>query len=214
MAWPSGRLFKRALAALACCGPGPWGPQRALLRLARPGPLPVPRPLRGHRWCAAWPRGPSAWSLGLSRRPCVARPRPVRSASGLSGAPGRPSPGCGRPPGRLRAPLASGRFALPRPAGRSACGLRSALRAAAGFLWSPLGCCGRPLARLRRPRVPLAFALRAGAGAPSGLLPPGGCAPWRAPLPPAPGRGGFAACGRRRGFPVSWVMKNCGATCG
>lgn len=187
---------------LACCGPGPWGPQRASLRLARPGPLPVPRPLaalRGHSRYARWPWGPSAWSLGLSRGPLWPRPRHAALGLGPPGAAARPSPGSASP--RRRA--AARPWAPPR--------LRPgvALRGVRLAVWGPP--CGALRAALRSPLALSGWALRpsappagspwlrpAGRGcAPSGLLPPGGCAPWRALLPPAPGRGGFAACGRR-----------------
>ena len=184
-------------------GPGPWGRSGARCLSLSLGPLPAPPPVVPPGFF-----GVRAGRGGAAR----VSPRPLSRAgfgpsSPLRARPG-PSPGRCAPVARLRPPPGAPAGALapaalaPRPGLRGdrlavwgpPCG---ALRACCARPWpSPGGPCARP----RRRRVPLASALGAGAGAPSGLLPPGGCAPWRALLPPAPGRGGWgsAACGRRR----------------
>lgn len=177
-----------------CRDPGALGlgPGRPSLIL---GPHPSRCPLaalRGHSAVCALAAGAlRAVPRVLSRGPLWPRPRHAALGLGPPGAAGRPSPGSASPRRRAAArPWAPPRL---RP-GVALRGIRlavwgppcGALRASCGRPWpSP----GGPCARLRRPPVPPGSALRAGAGAPSGLLPPGGCAPWRALLPPAPGRG-------------------------
>lgn len=210
MAWPSGRLFKGALAALAprCCG---------RLRVRAPGGA---RALAASRFPSApsRPRRPSclrafvvcglaSGAFGLVPRPFSAALRgpaspcalgfgPLRGAwppvARLRPPPGAPAGALGL--GALRPPSACGEIGLragARPAGR--CGLR--LLALGPLRVGPLPVCAAPGSPWPPPCGPGLRPVRA--------PPARGLAGLRPAFPPAPGRGGWvpppagggAACG-------------------